>query len=81
MTTIEKILSVARPAPTDAIDPEWSVNELLRRHPATASVLNEFGVDSCCGGASSLADAARDGQLDLTALLGALGSVARVSVA
>lgn len=56
-----------------AIDPEWSVNELLARYPAAASVLNAHGVDSCCGGASSLADAARAEQLDLATLLAALG--------
>ena len=81
MTTTEKVLPVARPPATPAIDPAWSVNELLRRYPATASVLNEFGIDSCCGGGSSLAEAARDGQLDLAALLDALSSIARVSVA
>ena len=55
------------------IDPLWSVNELLRRHPTTSRVLNSYGVDTCCGGATSLTDAAREAGLDLTALLAALG--------
>lgn len=58
--------------PTPRIDPTCSVNEVLRRHPATAAVFNSFGVDACCGGASSLTDAAlRDGA-DPDALYAAL---------
>lgn len=59
------------------INPEWSVNELLLRHPETARVLNERGVDTCCGGGDSLAEAARAGDGDLDALLGALAAAVR----
>jgi regulator of cell morphogenesis and NO signaling len=54
------------------IDPAWSVNELLSRTPAAARVLNAFGIDTCCGGGDSLADAAREARLDLDVLLAAL---------
>jgi iron-sulfur cluster repair protein YtfE (RIC family) len=81
MPTTERTPASPRSSPAAAIDPNWSVNELLRRHPATVRVLNARGIDSCCGGSSSLADAARDGQLDLAALLDALGSVAGSSAA
>jgi hypothetical protein len=42
------------------IDTALSVNEILRRYPAAARVLNAFGIDSCCGGAAPLEDAARE---------------------
>lgn len=44
------------------IDAMQSVNEIVREHPVTVSVFNEYGIDACCGGASPLAEAAaRDG--------------------
>jgi regulator of cell morphogenesis and NO signaling len=41
------------------IDPTLSVNEVLARHPHAVRVLNAFGIDSCCGGATPLDVAAR----------------------
>ena len=58
-----------------AIDPQWSINELLRRYPSTAGLLNARGIDSGGGGAISLVEAARTAQLHLGALLDALGAV------
>jgi iron-sulfur cluster repair protein YtfE (RIC family) len=52
-----------------AVNPTWSINELLVRRPAAVAVLNAYGLDTCCGGASSLADAAREAGADLWALL------------
>jgi regulator of cell morphogenesis and NO signaling len=54
------------------IDPRRSVNELLQCHPATVMVLNDFGVDACCGGASSLAEAALAAGVEPVTLLEAL---------
>ena len=65
-----------RPVATPTIDPAWSVNELLRRYPATGHVLNEYGIDSCCGGADSLEDAARAANVDANVLLQAVGASA-----
>lgn len=54
------------------IDPRLSVNEIVRRWPATMGVMNDFGIDACCGGADPLEEAAvRDGA-ELNALLEAL---------
>ncbi len=54
------------------ITPDSIVNETLQRHPATMSVFNAFGIDTCCGGAAAIEDAAyRDGA-DPDALLSAL---------
>jgi regulator of cell morphogenesis and NO signaling len=54
------------------ISPSSTVNEVLRRHPGTVAVFNAFGIDSCCGGAESLADASRRDGVELEALLTAL---------
>lgn len=55
-----------------AISADRTVNEVIRTHPVTVAVFNRFGIDSCCGGASSIQDAAvRDGA-DPDVLLAAL---------
>jgi iron-sulfur cluster repair protein YtfE (RIC family) len=38
---------------------EWTVNQALRAAPQSAGVFNRLGVDTCCGGTLTLADAAR----------------------
>lgn len=54
------------------ITPDSIVNETLQRYPETMSVFNAFGIDTCCGGAAAIEDAAyRDGA-DPQALLAAL---------
>ena len=58
------------------LDPTLTVNEVLLRHPATTVVFNAFGVDACCGGAASLADAARDAGVPPATLLAALEAAA-----
>jgi iron-sulfur cluster repair protein YtfE (RIC family) len=46
----------------DTIPADITVNETIRRFPATVAVFNAFGIDACCGGAAPLAEAAvRDG--------------------
>jgi iron-sulfur cluster repair protein YtfE (RIC family) len=42
------------------IQPSWTINELLRREPSSARVLNAFGVDTCCGGGDTIEAAAAD---------------------
>ena len=60
------------------MDPSWSIDRLLILRPAAAAVLNAYGVDSCCGGARSIADAARDDGIELAVLLRALDAVCGV---
>ena len=50
------------------IDPSLTVNEILQRHPAAVTVINAYGIDSCCGGGIPLEAAAREQQLDLDAI-------------
>ena len=60
------------------IDADLTVNEAIRRYPATVAVFNDFGIDACCGGAAPLAEAAvRDGA-DPAALLEAVRAAASV---
>jgi iron-sulfur cluster repair protein YtfE (RIC family) len=63
------------PATHVPVDPSLSVNEILRRYPAAISALNAHGIDSCCGGATSLRAAALEARADLKALTREIGSL------
>lgn len=52
--------------------PDLSVNEILRRWPASVAALNAHGVDTCCGGASSLAEAAAEIGVPVSTLVDAI---------
>lgn len=49
-----------------------TINALVSRAPQVLPVLQQFGIDTCCGGALSLAIVAHHHDLDLDLLLGAL---------
>jgi regulator of cell morphogenesis and NO signaling len=55
-----------------SFSPALSVNDVLRESPAAAAVLNRFGIDTCCGGSLSLAEAAASVGVPLAELLAAL---------
>ena len=57
------------PTATSQIDPTLSVNEFVRRYPAALPVLSTLGIDSCCGGAKTLSDAAATAGITVDALL------------
>ena len=46
------------------ITPDTSVNQLLELAPDAIEVLDELGIDSCCGGSLSLTEAAKDASVD-----------------
>lgn len=54
-----------------------TVNKVLQRHSEAVGLLNEMGIDTCCGGTDSLEEAARQASKDpeevLKALLAFLG--------
>ena len=54
------------------IDPDATVNDIIAQHPASIAVLNQFGVDSCCGGGETLRAAAQHSGVDLDALIAEL---------
>ena len=62
-----------------AIDPSWTVNEVIAKYPDTISVFNSFGVDLCCGADDSLSTAAQESEIDNEALMSALLDVANRS--
>ncbi|MBI5238471.1 MAG: DUF542 domain-containing protein [Deltaproteobacteria bacterium] len=46
----------------EKVTKEMVVNDCIRFHPNTITVFTKFHIDSCCGGAVSIEDAAtRDG--------------------
>lgn len=57
------------------IGTQRTVNELIRTHPGTVEVFNRFGIDSCCGGAAPVGEAAARDGADPVALLAALDEV------
>ena len=54
------------------ITAEWTVNDVLRHFPEAAPVLNRFGIDTCCGGALPLSDAAAAAGVEARQLVTAL---------
>lgn len=52
------------------------VNDAIKQHPKTIGVFNEFHIDSCCGGAVSIEDAAKRDKANLDALMKRLNEVA-----
>lgn len=54
------------------LDPNRSVNSTILAHPDTLSVFSVFGLDTCCRGNLSVADAVRDANLDLAVVIKAL---------
>jgi regulator of cell morphogenesis and NO signaling len=57
------------------IGAERMVNEVIRTHPATIAVFNRFGIDTCCGGAAPIDEAAMRDGADPETLLTALNEV------
>lgn len=45
-----------------------TVNEAVRRYPATIAIFNRYGIDTCCGGALPVAEAAAEAHVDASVL-------------
>lgn len=54
------------------------LNLIVARYPQTLPVLQRFGLDTCCGGALLLSEAAQHHQLNPEELLAALAAVIEV---
>jgi len=52
-----------------------TVRELVGHFPRTRKVFEEFGIDYCCGGGKTLAEAAHASRTDVSALLAAIAEV------
>ena len=55
---------------------DMTVNEVIQLFPAAVAVFKRFGIDSCCGGALPIREAARRHGKDEKELLAALVLVA-----
>ena len=58
------------------IDTGMKVNDVIRTYPGSVSVFNELGIDACCGGDASLAEAASRDGVDLGTLVARLAAIA-----
>jgi regulator of cell morphogenesis and NO signaling len=55
-----------------SITPQTTISEIARTRPATTRVFERRGIDYCCGGGRSLADACARAGLDVAALVAEL---------
>lgn len=63
-------------APTaKTIGPSTTVNDVLDVLPEASGLLNDLGLDTCCGGGLSLQEACGDAGLDLGSVLGQLADL------
>jgi regulator of cell morphogenesis and NO signaling len=63
-------------APTTAPTPAQTVREIALRQPTSIRVFEHLGLDYCCGGNQSLADACASAHLDVATVLAALDEAA-----
>jgi regulator of cell morphogenesis and NO signaling len=59
-----------------AVDPSMTLGEIVTRRPALAAELERRGLDYCCHGGRTLAEAAREAGLDVATVAGELSVVA-----
>ena len=57
---------------TEDVVEEMTVNQAIQRIPGSVEVFNELGIDTCCGGALTLPEAAARKGVPLPELLKAL---------
>lgn len=55
---------------------EMTINQVIKKYPEVIGVFNRFRVDSCCGGARTLEETAREDKVHLNDLLAALNEAA-----
>ncbi len=58
------------------ITKEITVNDCIRLYPRTIGVFTRFKIDSCCGGAASIEDAAKRDGADIDKLIEVLQEAA-----
>ena len=60
----------------EKISEQMIVNDAIKLYPDTIGVFSKFHIDSCCGGAVSIEEAAKRDKAELDALLKKLNEVA-----
>ena len=61
------------------ITQEMTVNQAIQIAPATATVFKQLGIDSCCGGALQIEEAAKRHGVDIDTLMELLGRAASLA--
>jgi regulator of cell morphogenesis and NO signaling len=56
----------------ETITRDMVINDVIRKHPETIKVFNEYKVDSCCGGGASIETTAKRDGVDIESLVKAL---------
>ena len=63
----------------DPITRDMVINDVIRKHPATIKVFNEYRVDSCCGGGAPIETTAKRDGVAVEPLVDALNSAVRAA--
>ena len=66
-------ISMSNPGITTA----HSVDAAMTTGPAAAAVLNAFGIDTCCGGRATIAEAAAHAHVDPATVIDAIATASR----
>ena len=61
----------------DTITRDMVINDVIRKHPATIKVFNEYRVDSCCGGGAPIETTAKRDGVTVEPLVDALNAAVR----
>ncbi|MDP2658736.1 MAG: DUF542 domain-containing protein [Candidatus Deferrimicrobium sp.] len=56
----------------ETITRDMIINDVIKKHPETIKVFNEYKVDSCCGGGAPIETTANRDGIDIEGLLKAL---------
>lgn len=56
----------------ETITRDMIINDVIKKHPETIKVFNEYKVDSCCGGGAPIETTAKRDGIDIEGLLKAL---------
>lgn len=56
------------------ISKEMTINQILKLYPKSSAILNQFKIDTCCGGTRTIEQAVKEDKADLDSLLQALNS-------
>lgn len=48
---------------------DMTLNKIIKLYPKSIEVFNRFHLDSCCGGAKTIAESAKDARVDIDVLI------------
>ena len=63
----------------ETITRDMVINDVIRKHPATIKVFNEYKVNSCCGGGAPIETTAKRDGVNVETLVKALNVAVQVA--